>query len=51
MSKAEIARDAVGLVGCGLVIAGVAMIYEPAGFIIGGLMLMVFAVLLSARGA
>jgi len=51
MSKAELARDAAGLSGCGLVVAGVGMIYEPAALILGGLMLIVFAVLLAARAA
>jgi hypothetical protein len=37
------ARDAAGLAGCGLVSYGAWLIYDPAGFIVGGLVLVVGA--------
>lgn len=43
------ARDAIGLVGLAALVHGVTMIYRPAGWIIGGLMLVGYAAL-SARG-
>jgi hypothetical protein len=41
----SLARDAAGLSGCGFVSYGAWLIYHPAGFIIGGLFLMVGAFL------
>lgn len=41
--------DLVGLVGAGLVVAGVNLIYQPAAFILAGLALLVSAILLQRR--
>lgn len=43
-----IARDAIGLLGAGMVSFGVAEIYRPAGWIVAGAMLLA-AAFLSAR--
>ena len=45
-----IARDALGLGGAGLVVAGMSMIYAPAGMIAAGLILVAIAVA-SSRSA
>jgi len=37
-------QDVVGLVGAALIVAGVYQVYQPAAFIVGGLMLVVPAV-------
>lgn len=42
-------RDAIGVCGAALVAYGSWMVYEPAGFIVGGALLLVGAVL-HARG-
>lgn len=47
---AILARDIAGLVGAGLIIAGLAQIYAPAGIIVAGAMLLVGAILLARRG-
>ncbi len=43
------ARDLVGLIGLVMIVNGVAQIYGPAGWIVGGLVLVAHAVL-TARG-
>ena len=45
-----LARDLVGLTGAGSVSFGAWMIYPPAGFIVGGLMLMTGAFLTAKAG-
>jgi hypothetical protein len=40
----------IGLSGVALVISGVWMVYQPAGFILGGAVLLAVAILLSPRG-
>jgi hypothetical protein len=42
---ADVARDAAALVGGGLIAYGAGMIYAPAGFIVGGAMLIAVAFL------
>lgn len=44
-------RDLAGLAGIGLVAYGAWMIHPPAGFITGGIMLVVGAYLLGAKAA
>jgi hypothetical protein len=50
VKRAEIARDAAGLVGCGSVVTGIAMIYQPAAFIAGGLLLIAGALVTARKG-
>jgi len=42
--------DLGGLVGTGLVVYGAWLVFPPAGFITGGLLLLAGAVLLARRG-
>lgn len=45
----SLATDAVALVGAGLVVRGVAQMYEPAGYIAAGAGLVAAAVILTKR--
>jgi hypothetical protein len=47
---ATTARDVAGLAGCALVSYGSGLVYTPAGFIVGGLMLLGGALLLARAG-
>lgn len=49
-SLSDLARDAVGLLGAGLVTYGAWQIYVPAGFIVGGGMMMFAAWRLARAG-
>lgn len=42
--------DILGILGAGLITAGAALIYVPAGFITGGLLLLAAAVLAARQG-
>lgn len=44
----DLTRDFAGLAGAGLIAYGSALVYRPAGFIVGGLLLLAGA-LLTAR--
>ncbi|OGT54644.1 MAG: hypothetical protein A3E01_09840 [Gammaproteobacteria bacterium RIFCSPHIGHO2_12_FULL_63_22] len=44
-----LSRDVAGLTGAGLISYGVGLVYEPAGYIIAGMMLVATA-LLTGRG-
>ncbi|ODT22233.1 MAG: hypothetical protein ABS35_15395 [Kaistia sp. SCN 65-12] len=46
-----LARDCVGIVGAASVVFGIAMIYQPAAFIVGGLMAMAAAFALARRAS
>lgn len=46
---ASLVRDGAGLAGCALVSTGAGMIYLPAGFITGGLILVAGALLGAKR--
>jgi hypothetical protein len=50
MKLADLARDAIGLIGAGSFTAGIALISLPAALIVAGLMIMVGA-WLSARAS
>lgn len=41
--------DLAGFVGAGTISYGSWLIYEPAGFLVGGLLLMAFAMLIGSR--
>lgn len=43
-------RDGAGLIGAGLVAYGSWLIYEPAGFVVGGLMMIGWAALAARNG-
>ena len=45
-----ITRDLAGLVGAGLVAYGAWLVYSPAGFIVGGLLLIAGAILTARAG-
>lgn len=49
LARVEIACDATALIGAALVVRGVAGIYEPAAFIVGGVALMGLAVVWTRR--
>jgi hypothetical protein len=51
MKLPEIIADLAGIAGAGLLGWGAYSIYEPAGFIAGGVMLLVGAVLFSRAAA
>jgi hypothetical protein len=53
MKRSEFMRDFAGLAGAGLVSYGAWLVYAPAGFVVGGLLLLAGAVLhaLGAKGA
>ncbi len=40
-----VARDFAGLGGCAMIATGAGLIYVPAGLIVGGLMLVIMAVI------
>jgi len=42
---ADVARDATALAGGGLIAYGAGMVYPPAGFIVGGVLMIVVAFL------
>lgn len=44
-------KDGAGIAGAGLLAYGAWLIYEPAGFIVGGLQLLAVAVLLNVKSA
>lgn len=44
------ARDGAGLAGAALLSYGAAMVYVPAGFIVGGLLLLAGALLAARNG-
>lgn len=44
MNISSFARDASGLLGCGLMSYGAWSIYEPVGYLLGGLLLVVLAI-------
>lgn len=46
---APLLRDGAGLAGCGLISYGVWCIYEPAGFIVAGVLLVGASLLLSLK--
>lgn len=48
-NRVEIACDATALVGAALVVRGVADIYAPAAFIVGGLTLIALAAIWTRR--
>lgn len=48
---APLVRDAAGLAGAGLIAYGASLVYEPAGYIVGGMMLLVGALLSARRSA
>lgn len=50
MKFADLTRDGAGLTGCALVAYGAWAIFPPAGFIIGGLILLLLSVF-GGRGA
>lgn len=43
-------KDGAGLAGCGLVSYGAWLMYEPAGFIVAGVLLLATSVLLNLSG-
>lgn len=50
MKKATFLRDAAGLSGSASIAAGAGMIYLPAGFIAGGILLVLGALLTARKG-
>jgi hypothetical protein len=49
VKRFDIVRDLAGLAGCGLVSYGTGQVYEPAGFIVAGLMLIAGAIATARR--
>lgn len=46
----EYLRDAIGLAGVAAITYGAWLIYQPAGFIVGGVLLIAGAILTSRKG-
>ena len=44
-----LARDAIGLTGGGLIAYGAWLVYQPAGFIVAGAMMLIATLLLSQK--
>lgn len=44
-----LAVDAIGVVGCGLIVYGAGLVYQPAGFLVAGAMLLAGAWLIARR--
>lgn len=48
-SAATVIRDVAGILGAGLIVYGVWLIYQPAAFLVSGSMLMLAAWLIASR--